>query len=635
MPNALEGSLFEEDYIRRTSGLIAHVPDLALTELVANAWDAGATQVSIQIPSQHGETLSIEDDGAGMTPEQFAQRWMTLGYNRLRHQGPYADSPAQTTRSRRRAYGRNGVGRHGLLCFANRYEVETSSSGTASSYIVKLSYGEEPFEVARERTWASEVQGTKLSVTVEKLLPDVHQIRNLLSARFMHDPQFTVIVNGESVPLSEHTGLLDQGTLQFAGKSATIIAIDSSKTARTKQQHGVAFWVGQRLVGEPTWSLGDRHLVDGRTRYGKRLTVVVQSDDLYDDVLADWTGFKRSEVVTELYAAAAEYVEGILRRIWADKAKEAKDAVLDEFNAEIKELDPSGQHEVTEFATEVAASNIGVSTELLASAVQVLIKLEKSRSGKELLDRLLLLSDDDVDGLNQLLEEWSVRDALTVLDEIGHRLKLVDTIETLIGEPDVDELHVLHPLISQARWIFGPEFESAAYSSNLTLRSAVEKVFGKRLHKSRFTNARKRPDLVFLGDSALSVVGTEEFDESGAVTRLGKILVIELKRPDLKIGRDEITQAEHYIEDLLNCGILDGSPYVNAFVVGFEMSPLVTPIRRIGEQPERGRVQAFTLSQLIRTANVRLFNLRERFTEQYRAVTGNDVPGVRPRSLLF
>lgn len=34
------GSLFEDDYLIRTLGVIAHDPYVALTELVANAWDA-------------------------------------------------------------------------------------------------------------------------------------------------------------------------------------------------------------------------------------------------------------------------------------------------------------------------------------------------------------------------------------------------------------------------------------------------------------------------------------------------------------------------------------------------------------------------------------------------------------------
>ncbi len=41
---------FEEDYIFRNCRSITTSPDLALTELVANAWDAGAQVVKISLP---------------------------------------------------------------------------------------------------------------------------------------------------------------------------------------------------------------------------------------------------------------------------------------------------------------------------------------------------------------------------------------------------------------------------------------------------------------------------------------------------------------------------------------------------------------------------------------------------------
>jgi hypothetical protein len=62
--------------------------------------------------------LIIEDDGSGMTPEQFHQKWMTLGYDRVRHQGKWAEFPPDRADWKRPAYGRNGVGRHGMLCFS-------------------------------------------------------------------------------------------------------------------------------------------------------------------------------------------------------------------------------------------------------------------------------------------------------------------------------------------------------------------------------------------------------------------------------------------------------------------------------------------------------------------------------------
>src|SRR5688572_1318873 len=106
------GSLFEEDYLLRSLGRIAHDPDVALTELVANAWDAGASSVDITIPSEKQNMLAIADDGHGMSAAQFKSRWMTLGYDRVKHQGQNVEFPPERKDWVRRAYGRNGVGRH-------------------------------------------------------------------------------------------------------------------------------------------------------------------------------------------------------------------------------------------------------------------------------------------------------------------------------------------------------------------------------------------------------------------------------------------------------------------------------------------------------------------------------------------
>lgn len=78
---------FEDDYMFRNNRQITKIPDVALTELVANAWDAGAMNVDIRIPeSDENLLISVTDDGSGMTKEEFAKRWVTLNYNRIIHQ---------------------------------------------------------------------------------------------------------------------------------------------------------------------------------------------------------------------------------------------------------------------------------------------------------------------------------------------------------------------------------------------------------------------------------------------------------------------------------------------------------------------------------------------------------------------
>jgi hypothetical protein len=257
--------------------------------------------------------------------------------------------------------------------------------------------------------------------------------------------------------------------------------------------------------------------------------------------------------------------------------------------------------------------------EMVSVAVKAVINLEKTRSGKDLLRKLSLLSTDDVEGVNRLLENWTVRDALAVLDEIDRRLSVVEALSKVMDDPDADELHTIHPLVTHSRWLFGPEYDFPLYSSNVTIRKAAEKVFKKQIDEKALGNPRQRPDLIFLKDSTLSLVGTEEFGPDSTIVKLTHLLLLELKKGRSAIGREEIRQAEDYVEDLLNCGLLDGPPFIHAFVVGFETDAGVHSVS-VGKEPVVARVEPCTFGQLVRTAKVRLFKLHERISERYQDI---------------
>lgn len=160
-----QGSLFEEDYLIRTLGALVHSPEIALTELVANAWDAGATIVDIFIPEDYNQKLIIEDNGTGLTEKQFKERWMKLGYNRIKHQGKNVIFPTNVE-GKRLAYGRNGVGRHGLLCFDNEYTVITNSDGSKSTFVITTQDETHPFVIKESYFEKSDSFGTRLEVTM-------------------------------------------------------------------------------------------------------------------------------------------------------------------------------------------------------------------------------------------------------------------------------------------------------------------------------------------------------------------------------------------------------------------------------------------------------------------------------------
>lgn len=620
----VQGSLFEEDYLIRTLGALVHSPEIALTELVANAWDAGATIVDIFIPEDYDQKLIVEDNGIGLTKEQFEQRWMKLGYNRVKHQGKNVLFPPNVE-GKRLAYGRNGVGRHGLLCFDKEYTVITCSGGKKSTFVITTQDEHQPFVIKEASFNDANSFGTRLEVVVTKNLPNPDKILEIISARFLHDPKFKVSINRQTVQLEQHSGLIDTTELKI--DNITLIAhfIDSQKSARSTIYQGVAFWQSNRLVGEPSWILGNEVVIDGRTKFAKRYTVVIQTDDLAEYIYEDWTGFKKIETMDKVYKEVISYVNKMFSEIAKDSIEETKEQIKSDFRSELSQLTPLAKYEINEAIESITVTHPTAKPESISLAVEAIINLEKTRTGKELLLKLSALTEDDINGLNRLLENWSVRDALSVLDEIDKRISVIEAIRKLSKDKDVDELHVLHPLVTGARWLFGPEFESAEYSSNRQLQTAVEVVFKKKISKEVFKNHKKRPDIVVLNDSTASITGTESFDTDSNLSTVNKVLIIELKRGGFQLTREERNQAQGYVEDFMSCGQLIETPYIEAFVVGESFSEKIQPISTVKNENnvEMGKIRITTFSQLVDTAEKRLFGLRKKLSDRY-----DDVPGM-------
>jgi hypothetical protein len=620
-----QGILFEEDYLIRTLGALGTSPEVALTELVANAWDAGATIVNISIPDKIGAKLIIDDNGVGLTKDQFYNRWMKLGYNRLKHQGKNVIFPKGVD-GKRFAYGRNGVGRHGLLCFNNEYKVTTcTDKGDKSEFVITTVNDVQPFIIKSSNFSKGRKTGTKLEVVVNKNLPKQDKILEIISARFLHDPNFIVSINRVTVPLESLTGLIASEKMKVGNIELVMHFIDSSKAAKSSIYQGIAFWQAGRLVGEPSWTLGRQYILDGRTSYAKRYTVVVESQDLAEFIFEDWSGFKKVDVMEEIYKEVGIKVNEMFAKIAKENIADTKQQVKDDFGERYKSLSPLAKYEVDEIVEKITESHPTAKQESITMVVEAVIHLEKSRHGKDLLIKLSTLTEEDIIGLNTLLEKWSVKDALTVLDEIDNRLAVIEAIRTLSPDETVDELNILHPLVTAARWIFGPEFESAEYASNRQLHTAIEKVFNKKIDKTLFNNHKKRPDIVVIPNSTLSVTATDGFDNDSGLAVVNRVLIIELKRGGSKLGKDERNQAQGYVEEFMNCGSLLGNPYFDAFVVGKTFSEKVQPISTVinNNNVEMGKIRISTFSQLVDTAEKRLFGLRQKLASRY-----DDVPGM-------
>jgi hypothetical protein len=616
----IQGSLFEQDYLLRSlSGGIVSQPDTALTELVANAWDAGANHVNIFIPDKIGDQLVVEDDGTGLTKEDFYQRWMKLRYNRVSHQGKEVVFP-DGKRHNRLAYGRNGVGRHGLLCFNDEYLVQTTKDGTQLSLMVSTKVDGQPIAITDKKEEVKDGHGTRLEVVVAKNLPSIEKVREIISSRFLHDPQFVIEINREVLPLDKLDGLIDTSELTTKdGLKIKANFIDTKTSSKKSIYQGIAFWQRRRLVGTPSWTLGYIYYVDGRSTMARRYNVVIQSEDLDDIIKEDWSGFKDSEVTNNLYETVKDYVAGMFEKVAKANVDETRTIVKAELKSKLIGASPLALYEVDEVIENIIIGNPTATKESISLAAEAVVNLESSKNGRELLAKLSKLSEDDVAGLNEILSKWSVKDALTVLSEIDRRMSIIEAVRKLSKDKTTDELHVLHPLITESRWLFGPEYDTAEYTSNRQLQTVIKTLFNGKIKDDHGVNLKKRPDLVILADDfTVSVTGTEDFSSETGLVSVNKVLIIELKRGGFEIGREERTQASNYIEDLMASDI-NASSY-NAFVIG---DSVATNVQRHSTVGNSGNIYVTTFSQLVDTAERRMFGLRDKLSAMY-----DDVPGM-------
>lgn len=91
-----------------------------LSEVIANAWDADASQVRVDIDFDE-KSITISDDGNGMDLRDVNEKFLFVGYKKRMHEPPL-------TGRDRKPMGRKGIGKLSLFSIANKIHVYTRRS---------------------------------------------------------------------------------------------------------------------------------------------------------------------------------------------------------------------------------------------------------------------------------------------------------------------------------------------------------------------------------------------------------------------------------------------------------------------------------------------------------------------------
>lgn len=105
--------------------LYSNVPSV-LSEIVANAWDADATEVVVKL-DKIAKSIEITDNGIGMSRDEVIDQFLTVGFKRRIKIGERTDRG-------RNPMGRKGIGKLSSFSIAGEVDVFTVKNGKNTSF---------------------------------------------------------------------------------------------------------------------------------------------------------------------------------------------------------------------------------------------------------------------------------------------------------------------------------------------------------------------------------------------------------------------------------------------------------------------------------------------------------------------
>ena len=317
--------------------LYSNVPAV-LSEIVANAWDADASEVRVTW-DRAADGIVIQDDGIGMTPDEINERFLSVGYRRR-------DGQPGTTDKGRHPMGRKGIGKLSLFSIANAVRIETIKEGAKSAFEMKLSEIRE--QIRREGgsgTYEPAIlpvggvdfsRGTKITLgelRKRQTIGTTRALKKRVARRFSivgKKHGFRVYVDGDEVSPSDRDYYDKIRYLWTYGDQRDVIASCSqveNKEDRTGNVEGdgitIAGWLA--TVGEV------RYLKDEDDNLN-RIAIFVRGKLAQEDILTDFgeRGVYASYLIGELRVDGLDEYDGPGTKEDEDAATSSRQKIVED-----------------------------------------------------------------------------------------------------------------------------------------------------------------------------------------------------------------------------------------------------------------------------------------------------------------
>lgn len=355
--------------------LYSSIPPV-LSEVVANSYDADATEVNISINKGPDPVITILDNGNGMSLSDINEKYLKVGY-RKRDSGE-----ALSSHFKRPVMGRKGIGKLSLFSIADRIEVHTKCKEDAGEAFVierdeleqvirdgasTFSPREEPFDPSLLGESGTFI---KLSELKKGVSQSETYLRRNIARRFSlistEDNPFEIQINGNPVSITDrgyidkvnYVWFIGEYDVKRLGNNTNLLEKPIQLEGDLEKGYKVCGWIGS--VSKPSDLKNDDAsnnkisiIVRGKLAqedvlssfseggvYASYLVGEICADFLDEDDLPDVATSNRQQIkdTDERYIALQAFVQKILKRIQGDWTKLRNDTNVKKGQKDIPEL---------------------------------------------------------------------------------------------------------------------------------------------------------------------------------------------------------------------------------------------------------------------------------------------------------
>lgn len=538
--------------------LYSNVPAV-LSEVVANSWDASATEVRINIyPNQ--DEIVISDNGIGMSLEEINEKFLTVGYAKRQN------GELKSKRYERAVMGRKGIGKLSLFSIANNIKIytkkenefcELNQDNSAHGFMLDTNeirkkigtndfanYSPEDIEVDNH----IKSYGTKIVLTkIKKRLNNTSTaLQKRLARRFSvlgDKHNFRVFLNNKEIKVEDRDYFHKIEYLWVYGKDSDNFINYAQNATQTELRenilnggHEISGWLGlvkesgqlqdgddnlNKIVLLMRGKLAKEDILEEFREgglYTKYLFGEISADFLDEDNQQDIATSSRQSVFEEdpRYIALRDFIEKELKRISSKRAEyKSTDAVESlETMPEIKEWYSSLGKDTKSKAKKLFSkiNQIAVDKKHQKQLFSHGVLAFESLRYKDALDSLEKVSLLNLNEFLTIFKEFDKIEATLYYKITKERLEIINTLQRLVLEEDALE-KILQEYLFEYLWLLDPSWDRATETP--LMEQTVKTAFDKINNKLSKEELKGRVDIRYKKSS-------------------GKHVIIELKRASVK-----------------------------------------------------------------------------------------------------